>query len=168
MLGLLHLLWENTGLNEWAPWLEGKRRLTTVMARLQKEASSIKQGRTVLGDVLLLQGNEHTNKKAVNYACANSRRLIVISELNEWSPALIAGNNLPLIGTTKISPPAGMPYLTINNSRWENSLARFTAMSHGGSMAVKLSPWLLPTCQWRENLRSQTAYIFPHMFVRLF
>jgi hypothetical protein len=125
MLGLLHLLWENTGLNEWAPWLEGKRRLTTVMTRLQKEASSIKQGRTVLADVLLLQGNEHTNKKAVSYACANSRRLIVISELNEWSPSLIASNNLPLVGTTKTSPPAGMPYLTIDNSRWESSLARF-------------------------------------------
>lgn len=125
MLGLLHLLWENTGLNEWAPWLEGKRRLTTVMTRLQKEASSIKQGRTVLADVLLLQGNEQANKKAVSYACANSRRLIVISELNEWSPALIASNNLSLVGTTKNSPPAGMPYLTIDSSRWESSLARF-------------------------------------------
>ncbi|EKN5918718.1 TPA: DUF1173 family protein [Yersinia enterocolitica] len=125
MLGLLHLLWENTGLNEWAPWLEGKRRLTTVMTRLQKEASSIKQGRTALADVLLLQGNEHANKKAVSYACANNRRLIVISELNEWSPALMASNNLPLVGTTKNSPPARMPYLTIDSSRWESSLARF-------------------------------------------
>ncbi|MBN3344957.1 DUF1173 family protein [Pectobacterium brasiliense] len=125
MLGLLHLLWENTGLNEWAPWLEGKRSLTTVMNRLQKESSSIKQGYTILGDVLLLQENGYGNKKAVSYACANSRRLVVISELNEWSSALITSNNLPLAGTTKSSPPAGMPYLTIDSSRWENTLARF-------------------------------------------
>lgn len=125
MLGLLHLLWENTGLNEWAPYLEGKRRLTTVMSRLFKEASSIKQSHTVLADVLLRQGHEHANKKAVNYACAKSRRLIVISELNAWSPTLNVGNNLPLAGATKSSPPAGMPYLTIDKSRWESSLARF-------------------------------------------
>lgn len=125
MLGLLHLLWENTGLNEWAPYLEGKRKLTTVMNRLYKEASSIKQSRTVLADVLLRQGNEHANKKAVNYACAKSRRLIAISELNAWSPTMNVGNNLPLAGTTKSSPPAGMPYLTIGSSRWERSLARF-------------------------------------------
>ncbi len=125
MLGLLHLLWENTGLNEWAPWLEGKRRLTTVMNRLQNEANSIKQGYTFLGDVLLLQEKEYANKKAVTHAYAKSRRLIVISELKAWSPDLMTSNNLPLVGTTKSSPPAGMPYLTIDKSRWESSLARF-------------------------------------------
>lgn len=138
MLGLLHLLWENTGLNEWAPWLEGNRRLTTVMSRLYKEASNIKQGRTVLANVLLLQGNEHGNKKAVNYACTKNRRLIVISELNEWSSALNVGNNLPLAGTTKNGPPVGMPYLTIDYSRWKSSLARFPRdvawWRHGGKI----------------------------------
>jgi len=159
MLGLLHLLWENTGLNEWAPWLEGKRRLTTVMTRLQKEASSIKQDRTVLADVLLLQGNEHANKKAVNYACANSRRLIVISELNEWSPALTAGNNLPLVGTTKISPPAGMPYLTIDNSRWESSLVRFprdvTWWQNGGKI-IAIAVTDVP--EERKSAKSNRVY----------
>lgn len=159
MLGLLHLLWENTGLNEWAPWLEGKRRLTTVMTRLQKEASSIKQGRTVLADVLLLQGNEHANKKAVNYACANSRRLIVISELNEWSPALTAGNNLPLVGTTKISPPAGMPYLTIDNSRWESSLVRFprdVAWWQNGGKIIAIAVTDVP--EERKSAKSNRVY----------
>ncbi|TPG61971.1 DUF1173 family protein [Ewingella americana] len=159
MLGLLHLLWENTGLNEWAPWLEGKRRLTTVMTRLQKEASSIKQGRTVLADVLLLQGNEHTNKKAVSYACANSRRLIVISELNEWSPPLIASNNLPFVGTTKTSPPAGMPYLTIDNSRWESSLARFprdVAWWQRGGKIIAIAVTDVP--EERKSTKSNRVY----------
>lgn len=138
MLGLLHLLWENTGLNEWAPWLEGKRKLTTVMNRLQNEANSIKQGYTFLGDVLLLQEKEYANKKAVTHAYAKSRRLIVISELKAWFPDLITSNNLPLVGATKSSPPAGMPYLTIDSSRWERSLARFPRdvawWQHGGKI----------------------------------
>lgn len=85
------------------------------MNHLQKEASSLKQGRIVLGEVLLLKGSERGNKKAASYASANGRRLIVISELNEWSPALIAGNNFPRTGTTKSSTHAGMPYLTVNS-----------------------------------------------------
>ena len=125
ILGLLHLLWENTGLNEWAPWLEERRNLTTVMNRLYKEASSIKQGHTMPGDVLLLQNHDIRNKKAVSYACANHRRLVVVSALNEWSPSLVAGNNLPVASARPEVPSGGMPYLTIDNSRWKNSLARF-------------------------------------------
>ncbi|CFV22974.1 Protein of uncharacterised function (DUF1173) [Yersinia pseudotuberculosis] len=159
MLGLLHLLWENTGLNEWAPWLESNRRLTTVMSRLYKEASNIKQGRTVLANVLLLQGNEHGNKKAVNYACTKSRRLIVISELNEWSSALNVGNNLPLAGTTKNGPPVGMPYLTIDYSRWESSLARFprdVAWWRRGGKIIAIAVTDVP--EERKSAKSNRVY----------
>ncbi|MFK3663540.1 DUF1173 family protein [Scandinavium sp. NPDC088450] len=119
-LGLLHLLWENTQRNIWYPWFEGRRDLKNLMYALYNEATKIKQGRTRLSRVLMLQGETTRNQEAFTHASQSHSRLVLISELSGWTAEKETGTGLlPVV----LGKPA--PFLNMDVNRWQNTLTRF-------------------------------------------
>ncbi|MGC0914855.1 DUF1173 family protein [Pantoea agglomerans] len=93
LLGLLHLLWEQSGINVWHPAFDKKKRTPGwVSWRLQQTATRIRIGRVPLEESLLLMATKGTqqviaNREHLRAAEKNKRRLIVISVLAGWSEA---------------------------------------------------------------------------------
>lgn len=93
LLGLLHLLWEQSGINVWHPAFDKKKRTPGwVSWHLQQTAARIRVGRVPLAQSLLLMAMKGTpqvvsNREHMRAAEKNRRRLIVISVLAGWSEA---------------------------------------------------------------------------------
>jgi len=122
LLGLLSMVWKNSGANTWNPVFEKSRKRNGVMNRLLLDAAKIRQGHTNLSDVLLLQDNAEHNHQAVMYGIEKSRRLVVIAELQDWNKNLDVNiTTLPLI----YDESSGLPYLNIDQTRWNDTLTRF-------------------------------------------
>jgi hypothetical protein len=120
LLGLLHLLWENSEMNAWSPAFEGRRSSNTVARRLDEQAQFIRQGTTRLSDILLLQGRKNENQARTTYAINNNRRLIVICQLDAKTAE--AGQKTLPLGSFVAQ---GMPFLNIDDVRWNDTLQRF-------------------------------------------
>jgi len=66
-LGLLHLLWEQSGINVWHPAFDKKKRTPGwVSWRLQQTAARIRIGRVPLDESLLLMAMKDTPQVSVN------------------------------------------------------------------------------------------------------
>ncbi|WIL44533.1 DUF1173 family protein (plasmid) [Pantoea agglomerans] len=93
LLGLLHLLWEQSGINVWHPAFDKKKRTPGwVSWHLQQTAGRISVGRVPLEESLLLMATKGTpqvvaNREHLRAAEKNKRRLIVVSVLAGWSEA---------------------------------------------------------------------------------
>ncbi|MEN4691289.1 DUF1173 family protein [Pantoea agglomerans] len=93
LLGLLHLLWEQSGINVWHPAFDKKKRTPGwVSWRLQQTAARIRIGRVPLEESLLLMAMKDTpqviaNREHLRVAEKNKRRLIVVSVLAGWNEA---------------------------------------------------------------------------------
>ncbi|MEJ1269099.1 DUF1173 family protein [Pantoea ananatis] len=93
LLGLLHLLWEQSGINVWHPAFDKKKRTPGwVSWRLQQTAARIRVGRVPLEESLLLMAMKGTPQVISNWqhlraAEKNKRRLIVVSVLAGWNEA---------------------------------------------------------------------------------
>ncbi|MBW1216267.1 DUF1173 family protein [Pantoea allii] len=93
LLGLLHLLWEQSGINVCHPAFDKKKRSPGwVSWRLQHTAVRIRIGRVPLEESLLLMAMKGTqqviaNREHLRSAEKNKRRLIVVSMLAGWSEA---------------------------------------------------------------------------------
>ncbi|MDE1186171.1 MAG: DUF1173 family protein [Pantoea sp.] len=93
LTGLLHLLWEQSGINVWHPAFDRKKRNSGwVSWRLNETATRIRIGRLPLKDSLLLMSMNNTrqaddNRQRVRAAEKSLRRLIIISQLASWSDA---------------------------------------------------------------------------------
>lgn len=103
LLGLLHLLWSEAGLNTWSPGMAGKRGLGLVHSRLQSAADRMLASRMRIGDALVIaagtQGHQSkANERKVESAIKNKRRLLVIA---------------PLAGHTEDREKTAARYLTI-------------------------------------------------------
>ncbi|WP_259654929.1 DUF1173 domain-containing protein [Gluconacetobacter dulcium] len=88
LLGLLHLLWENGGLNVWSP--EDRRRRTwwpTVRGSLDHAAAGIVVGREALSDVFATVGYRDVDGPRllaeVARRCGQSRRVILVGVVNQ-------------------------------------------------------------------------------------
>ncbi|KNH27341.1 DUF1173 family protein [Pantoea vagans] len=96
LLGLLHLLWEQSGINVWHPAFDKKKRTPGwVSWHLQQTATRIRIGPVPLEESLLLmatKGSQQviTNREHLRAAEKNKRRLIVISVLAGWSETVEA------------------------------------------------------------------------------
>jgi hypothetical protein len=146
LLGLLHLLWENTSTHTWFPGFKGRRSLYSVMGRIYDEAKTIRQGRTTLSDVLLLQERASSNLAAVTYAANSQRRLVVISELASWKESYDKGTGtLPMANPVK----SNMPFLNIDPVRWKDTLVRFrreVAWWRQGGKVIVIAVTDVPVC----------------------
>ena len=93
LLGLLHLLWEQSGINVWHPAFDKKKRTPGwVSWHLQQTAARIRIGRVPLEESLLLMALKGTqqviaNREHLRAAEKSKRRLIVVSMLAGWSEA---------------------------------------------------------------------------------
>ncbi|WP_420704455.1 DUF1173 family protein [Pantoea ananatis] len=93
LLGLLHLLWEQSGINVWHPAFDKKKRTPGwVSWRLLQTAGRIRVGRVPLEESLLLMAMKGTpqvisNLEHLRAAGKNKRRLIVVSVLAGWNEA---------------------------------------------------------------------------------
>ncbi len=92
LLGLLHLLWEQSGINVWHPAFDKKKRTPGwVSWRLQQTAARIRIGRVPLEESLLLMAMKDTpqvivNREHLRAAEKSKRRLIVVSVLAGVKP----------------------------------------------------------------------------------
>lgn len=93
LLGLLHLLWEQSAINVWHPAFDRKKRYPGwVSWRLNETAGRIRIGRIPLRQSLMLMAMKDSpqvaeNRRIVKEAAGDSRRLIIISQLAAWSDA---------------------------------------------------------------------------------
>lgn len=151
LLGLLHLLWENTATHTWFSGFKDRRSLNGVMGRIYNEAKTICQGRTTLSDVLLLQERAACNLATIRYAAGSHRRLMVISELARWQDKYEKGTgSLPVANPVKNS----MPYLNIDPVRWRDTLARFwreVAWWKQGGKVIVIAVTDVPVCGTSSN-----------------
>ncbi|HBL7007469.1 DUF1173 family protein [Citrobacter sp. RHB35-C17] len=91
LAGLLHLLWERSGINVWHPAFDKKKRTPGwVSWKLSETAASIRIGKYPLQDSLLLmsmtrQPQAEKNWQHIRMAEKKSRRFILISQLAVWS-----------------------------------------------------------------------------------
>ncbi|MEQ9971401.1 DUF1173 family protein [Pectobacterium carotovorum] len=169
LLGMLHLLWETTETNCWTPAFEERRSQQGVMWRIREAAGTIKQGRTLLRDVLMLPGRSQNNSDVFRYAVQNSRRLVVISELDEWTPALDDHN-----GILPVSCPTDSKklFLNIDATRWNDTLERFRVESawwrQGKKvMAIAVTDVPVEGNYWRAKVRQVCLMMISPRYIPL-
>ncbi|MCW0346218.1 hypothetical protein NB703_004311 [Pantoea ananatis] len=93
LLGLLHLLWEQSGINVWHPAFDKKKRTPGwVSWHLHQTAGRVRVGRVPLEESLLLMAIKGSPQVISNWehlrvAEKNKRRLVVVSILAGWNEA---------------------------------------------------------------------------------
>lgn len=131
LLGLLHLLWEESGLNTWRPGFKGKRSKEGAQKWIRAAASNIFANRVELQDVLILpaeveNGVGHKlNEANVKAAIAHGRRLVVIAVLAKFQPAQQEATRL------RISGFHGVPYIFVTPTLWARVSRRFPIAYYG-------------------------------------
>ncbi len=143
LLGLLHLLWQEADLHTWWPRMEGKRNLGLVAYLLRKSASSIKCGRDLLSEHLLIGAMKQEGGPAVrsHFALAASRdwRLLVPLVLPRWTAQAQEAFSA---GEITGKPFFGLPHLRIEPALWNATMKRFSgALGHwrNGGTTVALA-----------------------------
>lgn len=126
LLGLLHLLWTESGFNRWSPGMSGKRNLGLISYHLIAAAQSIKAGRTRLGEALLIAATQAGGKQEVANiertveSAQKDRRLIAIAPLARFREEFEATiERPPIMGFH------GFPYLILDPQLWNKVKERF-------------------------------------------
>jgi hypothetical protein len=93
LTGLLHLLWEQSGINFWHPAFDRRKRNPGWISwKLNNAAARIRIGRISLQESLLLMARKNTpqsedNRRHCRKAEQSSRRLITVSQMATWNEA---------------------------------------------------------------------------------
>lgn len=90
MLGLMHFIWEQAGINVWHPAFSGKRSVPWLTHRLDQVVQKIRAGGVPLAEVMLLPCVKDGPQRARNFgilraAAEKNRRLVMVSRLARWS-----------------------------------------------------------------------------------
>ena len=113
-LGLLHLLWEEAGLNRWHPGFRDRRPGWLVAACLEQVAEHIKVVRTELAESFTALADERWSggrlrQQAVKYG--KTRRLVLVAVVQTLNAANRGVRNIRLVGGARngvfLSAPAG-------------------------------------------------------------
>ena len=125
LLGLLHYLWTQAGLNTWSPAMKDKRTMGLVHYHLQRIATSTYAGRIKLSQNLLIGAPAGGKQAAVNEAKSRAasterRRLVVIAPLAKHHAESETASTLP------ISTYHGIPHLVMSEETWEVLQKRFS------------------------------------------
>lgn len=127
LLGLLHYLWTNAGLNTWSPAMEGKRNLGIVHHHLMRIAMTTYAGRIKLAQNLLIGtpaadgAQSKLNEAKARSACDERRRLVVVAPLARYREGLESSPTLPIAGFH------GIPHLVVSDEvreHWQSRYAR--------------------------------------------
>lgn len=124
LLGLLHFLWTQAGLNTWSPGPNSKRTMGVVHYQLQRIAISTYAGRIKLSQNLVIGAPAEGKQAATNLAKSQSasaerRRLVVIAPLARHRDESETASTLP------ISTYHGIPHLLMGEEVWATLQKRF-------------------------------------------
>lgn len=127
LLGLLHLLWNEAGLNVWWPAMEKKRNLGRIHWWLNSAAEHIIAGKVKLNSVLLAGASSETGADAkrnisrVRDAIENQTRLVVIVPLATCS----ADREKSISSKLPIAGYHGIPLLEMTEAKWKAAERQF-------------------------------------------
>ncbi|MFC5550189.1 DUF1173 family protein [Massilia aerilata] len=127
LLGLLHYLWEEAGLNHWKPAFTGKRKASLAYWWINNAADDLWAGQVKLVDNLLLPAfgaetrEAERNRLRAAAALADKRRLIVIAPLASFTQERFSEMGERL----KISGFHGMPSAYMKTGVWDSTVRRF-------------------------------------------
>lgn len=147
LLGLLHYLWTDAGLNVWSPSMQGKRNIGVLHYHLLRAASSTYAGKIRLSSNLLIatsapEGQQATlNRAKATEAMNRRRRLVVIAPLAQYQSGMEESGRLPITGFH------GIPHLSVSAENWEVVQRRFMAETNGwmaGDMVVAIAQTDVP------------------------
>lgn len=143
LLGLLHYLWEEAGLNQWKPAFTGKRRASLSYWWINNAADNVWVGQVKLVDQLLLPAfgpetrEAERNRVRAAAALQAKHRMLVIAPLAGFTPE----RSDAMARQLKIGGFHGMPIAFMQNGLWDSTVRRFpnaaTAWRNGqGTVAI--------------------------------
>lgn len=127
LIGLLHLLWNEAGLNVWWPAMEKKRNIARINWWLNSSAEHIVVGKMKLNSVLLAAASAENGADAkrnftrVKTAIAKKTRLLVIAPLATYS----ANRESFITSMLPISGYHGIPVLEMSEATWKTAERQF-------------------------------------------
>lgn len=127
LLGLLHLLWSEAGLNSWVPAMAGKRSVWLIHHRLIEAANRVLTTRLRIAEVLVVATSSangqqpEENARKVTSAIKNTRRMLVVAPLAAHTDE----REECTAGYLAISGFHGIPRLNIDKDIWANVRRRF-------------------------------------------
>jgi len=143
LLGLLHYLWEEAGLNQWKPAFAGKRRASLSYWWINAAADNVWAGQVKLVDQLLLPAfgaeTREAERNRVRSAAAlqAKRRMLLIAPLAAYTQERCDSMSRQL----KIGGIHGMPIAFIQNGLWESTMRRYSGALAGAAVTVR---WTSP------------------------
>ena len=126
LLGLLHLMWSESGLHSWTPRMAGKRNLGLVNAKLREVGQRIRAGRMLLDDVLLIgtlqakSAHANENYKRLKQARERQLRLVIVAPLASHTDE--RENEVQFM---RIAGFHGIPLIRIESSVWAMAKRRY-------------------------------------------
>lgn len=127
LLGLLHYLWEEAGLNQWKPAFAGKRRASLSYWWVNNAADNVWTGQVKLVDQLLLPAfaadtrEADRNRARVAAALQAKHRMLLIAPLASFTQE----RSDTMARQLKISGFHGMPMAFMQVGLWETTMRKF-------------------------------------------
>ena len=144
LLGLLHYLWAEAGLNQWKPSFAGKRKASLTYWWVNNAAENLWAGKVELSHQLLLPAfgaetrDAQRNRSRATAAVQTKHRMVLIAPLAAFTQERYDGMARQL----KIAGFHGMPIAFMPTGLWETTVRRFqNAISawRGGHGAVVIA-----------------------------
>ncbi|QCT95386.1 DUF1173 domain-containing protein (plasmid) [Stutzerimonas degradans] len=117
LLGLLHLMWQESRLNIWFPAMAGKRNVFVVANALRKAAARIGTDRLTIADVLLVPAKKDrtaSNQQTAAHALERNRRLVVVAPLARY----VENKHGEGLEKLPLSYPFGIPTMYLQKGQW--------------------------------------------------
>jgi hypothetical protein len=127
LLGLLHYLWDEAGLNQWKPAFAGKRRASLAYWWLNNAADNVWAGKVKLVDQLLLPAfgaatrEAERNRTRATAALQAKHRMLIVAPL----AAFTQDRSDAMARQLKIGGFHGMPLAFMQSGLWESTMRRF-------------------------------------------
>lgn len=158
MLGLLHLLWQEAGINIWHPNMSGKRFSSVVASRLHKAGGRIGSSRIKLSEVMVLPAEKEShmqraNEAVVDAASKQGMRLLLVGALARHTGV----NPTAFPESPMFSKPFGYPKLYVDaplRQLLEKSFARELKAWADGHRVI-----LIAHCEVKKAVKSGRLYV---------
>lgn len=128
LLGLLHYLWEEAGLNQWKPGFAGKRRASLCYWWVNNAADNVWAGQVKLVDLLLLPAfgaetrEADRNRSRAATALQAKHRMLLIAPLAAFTQERFEAMSRQLT----ISGFHGVPRTFMQAGLWDSTVRRFS------------------------------------------
>lgn len=142
ILGLLHLIWQESDLNVWHPRMDGRRSFWVIAEHALRAAHRIGNAKGNVGDVMITPAEAHSpqadrNRAIVEAAHAQGKRVFLLGVLARYRTDL----DTDLADSPRFAKPFGWPQLYLGDAlleRLNQSHAREIAAWKDGHRVVVL------------------------------